>query len=229
LRTVALGMIARHSPEALNLVLVDFKGGATFLGLERAPHVAAVITNLSDEAPLVARMRDALTGEMNRRQELLRAAGNLDSVTAYERARRTDTRLAPLPTLFVIVDEFSELLSQHPDFADVFVAIGRLGRSLGMHLLLAMPGQVLRHGKQALMTSSSGLRRELPLLSQSVRMRNRTARGHPQINREVTDVRLLAQHNLAQLGERFVQRLHRVHVAGHDRDADVEPVAPVAG
>ena len=43
----------------------------------------------------------------------------------------------PLPALFIIVDEFSELLSQHPDFAEVFVAIGRLGRSLGMHLLLA--------------------------------------------------------------------------------------------
>ncbi len=42
-----------------------------------------------------------------------------------------------MPALFIIVDEFSELLSQHPDFADVFVAIGRLGRSLGMHLLLA--------------------------------------------------------------------------------------------
>jgi S-DNA-T family DNA segregation ATPase FtsK/SpoIIIE len=137
LRTVALGMIARHSPETLNLVLVDFKGGATFLGLERAPHVAAVITNLSDKAPLVARMRDALTGEMNRRQELLRAAGNLDSAAAYELARRTGAQLASLPALFVIVDEFSELLSQHPDFADVFVAIGRLGRSLGMHLLLA--------------------------------------------------------------------------------------------
>jgi S-DNA-T family DNA segregation ATPase FtsK/SpoIIIE len=105
--------------------------------LERAPHVAAVITNLSDDAPLVARMRDALTGEMNRRQELLRAAGNLDSVAAYERARRTGAQLAPLPALFVIVDEFSELLSHQPDFADAFVAIGRLGRSLGVHLLLA--------------------------------------------------------------------------------------------
>jgi DNA segregation ATPase FtsK/SpoIIIE, S-DNA-T family len=137
LRTVALGMIARHSPETLNLVLVDFKGGATFLGLERAPHAAAVITNLSDKAPLVARMRDALTGEMNRRQELLCEAGNLDSVAAYELARRTGTQLAALPVLLVIVDEFSELLSQHPDFADVFAGIGRLGRSLGMHLLLA--------------------------------------------------------------------------------------------
>jgi S-DNA-T family DNA segregation ATPase FtsK/SpoIIIE len=137
LRTVALGMIARHSPETLNLVLVDFKGGATFLGLEPAPHVAAVITNLSDKAPLVARMRDALTGEIHRRQELLCSAGNLDSVAAYQLARRTNGQLGPLPTLFVIVDEFSELLSQHPDFIDVFVTIGRLGRSLGMHLLLA--------------------------------------------------------------------------------------------
>jgi DNA segregation ATPase FtsK/SpoIIIE, S-DNA-T family len=137
LRTVALGMIASHSPEALNLVLIDFKGGATFAGLETAPHVAAVITNLSDKAALVTRMRDALTGEMNRRQELLRAAGNFDGVAAHERARRSRPQLNPLPALFIIVDEFSELLSQHPDFAEVFVAIGRLGRSLAMHLLLA--------------------------------------------------------------------------------------------
>ena len=137
LRTVALGMIVGHSPDELNLVLVDFKGGATFAGLEPAPHVAAVITNLSDKAALVARMRDALMGEMTRRQEALREAGNLDGIAAYQRRRRIDPGLPPLPTLFVIVDEFSELLSQHPDFADVFVAIGRLGRSLGVHLLLA--------------------------------------------------------------------------------------------
>ncbi len=137
LRTVALGMMVRHSPEALNLALIDFKGGATFTGLEPAPHVAAVITNLSDKAALVSRMRDALAGEMNRRQEVLRSAGNLDGIAAYHRMRAAGTQLAPLPALFIIVDEFSELLSQHPDFADVFVAIGRLGRSLGMHLLLA--------------------------------------------------------------------------------------------
>src|SRR5438270_6846124 len=85
---------------------------------------------------MVARMHDALAGEMNRRQQLLRTA-RCASIAAYEGARRAGARLAPLPTLFIIVDEFSELLSQHPDFADMFVAIGRLGRSLGMHLLLA--------------------------------------------------------------------------------------------
>ncbi|OBI24446.1 type VII secretion protein EccCa [Mycobacterium sp. E2238] len=136
LRTIALGMIARNPPDVLNLLLVDFKGGATFLDYARAPHVAAVITNLDDDAPLVARMRDALAGEMNRRQRLLRASGRV-SAAEYERARGEGAASTALPTLFIIVDEFSELLSQHPDFADLFVAIGRLGRSLGMHLLLA--------------------------------------------------------------------------------------------
>lgn len=137
LRTLVLGMIAAHPPDVLNLVLVDFKGGATFLGLDGVNHVSAVITNLADEAPLVARMREALSGEINRRQEMLRAAGNLTNIDEYGRARARDGTLAALPALLVIVDEFSELLSQHPDFADLFVAIGRLGRSLGMHLLLA--------------------------------------------------------------------------------------------
>lgn len=137
LRTIALGMMMRNSPAVVNLLLVDFKGGATFLDFTKVPHVAAVITNLAQEAPLVARMRDALAGEINRRQELLRSAGNFVNVATYEQARRSGAQLGPLPALFIIVDEFSELLSQHPDFADIFVAIGRQGRSLGMHLLLA--------------------------------------------------------------------------------------------
>ncbi|MDT5013143.1 MAG: segregation ATPase FtsK/SpoIIIE, family [Mycobacterium sp.] len=137
LRTLTLGLIATHPPDSLNLVLVDFKGGATFVGFERTKHVAALITNLSTEAHLVARMKDALAGELNRRQELLRESGRFASVADYERARESRASLTPLPALLVIVDEFSELLSQHPDFAEMFVAIGRLGRSLRIHLLLA--------------------------------------------------------------------------------------------
>src|SRR5699024_2568621 len=130
----------------LNYVLVDFKGGATFLGCDHLPHTAAVITNLEDEAALVERMYDAISGEMNRRQELLREAGNFANVSEYTAAReqgRTD--LAPLPALVIVVDEFSELLMQHPDFAELFVAVGRLGRSLGVHLLLA--SQRLEEGR----------------------------------------------------------------------------------
>jgi DNA segregation ATPase FtsK/SpoIIIE, S-DNA-T family len=145
LRTLVLAMITSHSPEVLNLVLVDFKGGATFLGLEGVPHISAIITNLEDELILVDRMRDALAGELNRRQELLRAAGNFVNVTDYERARANGAELDPLPALFIVVDEFSELLSQKPDFAELFVMIGRLGRSLHIHLLLA--SQRLEQGK----------------------------------------------------------------------------------
>ncbi len=137
LRTLALGLASTHGPDALNLVLVDFKGGATFLGLERLAHVAAVVTNLSEEAHLVTRMRDALAGEMTRRQRVLRAAGHFPNISDYDSARARGANLAPLPALFIIVDEFSEMLSQQPDFAELFVAIGRVGRSLGMHLLLA--------------------------------------------------------------------------------------------
>ncbi|MEW2396095.1 type VII secretion protein EccCa [Streptomyces sp. NPDC046862] len=137
LRTLVLGLALANSSETLNFVLVDFKGGATFLGLDELPHTSAVITNLADEVALVSRMQDALHGELIRRQELLRAAGNYTSALDYEKARADGTPLAPLPSLFVVVDEFSELLAAHREFMELFVMIGRLGRSLGVHLLLA--------------------------------------------------------------------------------------------
>ncbi|MEU5937593.1 type VII secretion protein EccCa [Micromonospora sp. NPDC047548] len=145
LRTLVLGLAATHSSEQLNFVLVDFKGGATFASFDRLPHTAAVITNLADALPLVDRMVDAINGELMRRQELLRRAGNFASRRDYERARAAGTPLAPLPSLLLICDEFSELLSAKPDFIDLFVQIGRLGRSLGVHLLLA--SQRLEEGR----------------------------------------------------------------------------------
>ncbi len=87
LRTLVLGLALTHPPDVLNFVLVDFKGGATFLGLDQLRHVSAVITNLAGELPLVDRMRDALNGELVRRQELLRSAGNFASLRDYTRAR----------------------------------------------------------------------------------------------------------------------------------------------
>ncbi|QNE88953.1 type VII secretion protein EccCa [Corynebacterium incognita] len=151
LKTVVTALAATHSPNELNLVLVDFKGGATFLECEKLPHTAAVITNLEDEAVLVDRMFDAISGEMQRRQQVLREAGNFANVTDYTAARNKQiaehgsSSMAPLPALLIIVDEFSELLGQHPDFAELFVAVGRLGRSLHVHLLLA--SQRLEEGR----------------------------------------------------------------------------------
>lgn len=146
LRTLVLALAMTHSSEDLNFVLVDFKGGATFAGMADMPHVSAIITNLGEELTLVDRMQDALQGEMVRRQELLRSAGNFANAADYEKARRGGrTDLAPLPALLIVCDEFSELLSAKPEFVDLFVTIGRLGRSLQMHLLLS--SQRLEEGR----------------------------------------------------------------------------------
>ncbi|MCL8025520.1 type VII secretion protein EccCb [Nocardioides bruguierae] len=146
LRSLALALVAGHSPRDLQLVLVDFKGGATFAGIEHLPHVAAHVTNLAGELALVDRMADALAGELTHRQEVLRASGH-DSREAYEqaRARQDDPTTEPLPSLLVVVDEFSELLGARPEMVETFGAIGRLGRSLGVHLLLA--SQRLEEGR----------------------------------------------------------------------------------
>jgi S-DNA-T family DNA segregation ATPase FtsK/SpoIIIE len=146
LRTLVLALAMTHSPEQLNFVLVDFKGGATFAGMAGMPHVSAIITNLGEEIALVDRFQDALQGEVVRRQELLRASGNFANVFDYEKARRGGrTDLAPLPALLIVADEFSELLSAKPEFVDSFINIGRVGRSLQVHLLLA--SQRLEEGK----------------------------------------------------------------------------------
>ncbi len=143
LRTLVTGLVMTHPPDLLSLVLVDFKGGATFAGLTDLPHVAGLITNLAGDLTLVDRVRAALHGEQQRRQRLLREAGNVDSLRDYHARRaagRTEAAgkpLEPLPYLLIVVDEFGELLSQRNDFIDLFVQIGRVGRSLGMHLLLA--------------------------------------------------------------------------------------------
>jgi DNA segregation ATPase FtsK/SpoIIIE, S-DNA-T family len=174
LRTLVLALAATHSSEILNFVLVDFKGGATFLGLEQLPHTSAVITNLSNEVALVARMREALHGELVRRQELLRLAGGFSSVLDYERARGQGKPLDAVPTLLVVVDEFSELLAAHRDFIELFVMVGRLGRSLGVHLLLA--SQRLDEGRIAQLESHLSYRIGLRTFSA---MESRSAIGVP--------------------------------------------------
>ena len=129
LRSVVCGLISVHPPAELSLLLVDFKGGATFTPFQSLPHTAAVITNLEDDPALVDRMRTALTAELRRRQRVLKSAR---AASVEELPRGT-----VLPRLVVVVDEFSELLTAHPDILEVLVQIGRLGRSLGVHLLVA--------------------------------------------------------------------------------------------
>lgn len=141
LRSLVVGLLATHPPETLAMVLVDYKGGATFAPFERAPQVTGVITNLSDDLSLIERVYASLAGEIQRRQEVLKSAGNLANITDYQlhrQERKTHGEdLPPLPHLVVIIDEFGELLTARPDFIDLFLSIGRIGRSIGVHLLLS--------------------------------------------------------------------------------------------
>ncbi|MGO8771136.1 MAG: type VII secretion protein EccCa [Mycobacterium sp.] len=144
LRTLILSLVAMTHPDQVNLLLTDFRDGSTFLGMEKLPHTAAVVTNMAESADLVSRMREVLSGELDRRQMILRQAGTqvggadpLTSVAEYEKYRERGADLPPLPTLLVVVDEFAELLQDHPHFIALFDRICREGRSLRVHLLLA--------------------------------------------------------------------------------------------
>lgn len=139
LRSLVLGLTGTHHPDDLALILVDYKGGATFSGLEELPHVAGLVTNLGDDLGLVDRMHSALLGEIRRRQQVLHDAGHLLDVYAYRAARAAGRSgcETPLPHLLVVIDEFAELLAAVPDIHDLFTTIGRIGRSIGVHQLLA--------------------------------------------------------------------------------------------
>ncbi len=145
LRTIVLAQAICHPPEMLSLVLVDYKGGATFAGLEALPHTAAIVDNLEDGSGLVDRLHDSILGEIQRRQRVLQSAGSLANVGEYNKLRNDDPSMDPLPHLFVVIDEFGELLAAKPEFIDLFVQIGRIGRSIGVHLMLA--SQRLEEGR----------------------------------------------------------------------------------
>jgi DNA segregation ATPase FtsK/SpoIIIE, S-DNA-T family len=214
LRTLVLALAITHPPSSLNFALIDFKGGATFTRLDRLPHTSAVITNLADELPLVDRMADAINGELVRRQELLRAAGDFSSLRDYEKARAAGAPLAEVPTLFVVIDEFSELLSARPDFIDIFVQIGRVGRSLGVHLLLA--SQRLEEGRLRGLDAHLSYRVGLRTFSE---MDSRTVLG-------VTDAFSLPRapgHGFLRYGDEPMARFRSAYVSG------VHSPVPVGG
>lgn len=137
LRALVLALLVTHPPEVLAMVLVDYKGGATFAPFAGAPHVAGVITNLQDDVSLVERVHTSLAGEVQRRQQALKDAGNVANIADYAALRRRRPELPALPYLLVIIDEFGELLTAKPEFIELFLSIGRIGRSIGVHLLLS--------------------------------------------------------------------------------------------
>ncbi|MGI5212372.1 type VII secretion protein EccCa [Plantactinospora sp. CA-290183] len=217
LRTLVLALAVTHPPNMLNFALIDFKGGATFARLDRLPHTSAVITNLVDELPLVDRMADAINGELIRRQELLRAAGNFSSLRDYEKARAAGAPLAEVPTLFVVCDEFSELLSARPDFIDIFVQIGRVGRSLGVHLLLA--SQRLEEGRLRGLDAHLSYRVGLRTFSD---MDSRVVLGVP----DAFSLPRAPGHGFLKFGTEPMTRFRSAYVSGVHSPTVVVPTGP---
>ncbi|WP_457180828.1 type VII secretion protein EccCa [Mycobacteroides abscessus] len=169
LRNLILNLMITHSPDMVNFFLTDFKGGATFLGLENEPHTSAVITNMEEEEHLVARMKEALFGELDRRERIFREAQakypkeDIKNLSDYLRLRAKvgDDHLPALPALVVIIDEFAELLEQHPEYGKIFIRIGRKGRSVGVHLIYAsqtLEGTGKTHGLESNVSYRIGLK-----------------------------------------------------------------------
>ncbi len=138
LRTLVATLVATHPPDQVAVVLVDYKGGAAFAPFAGVPHVAGIIDNLADEPGLIERVHASLNGEVVRRQRALKDAGNLANIDQYNHLRATaHPDWEPLPHLLVVIDEFGELIAAEEDFIELFLTIGRIGRSIGVHLLLS--------------------------------------------------------------------------------------------
>ncbi len=132
LRTLVTSLAVRCPPEDLTFVLVDFKGGSAFGSCARLPHVVGVVTDLDEH--LVDRALRSLGSELRRRERVFAGAGARD-LEDFQRRRAPDTE--PVPRLVVVIDELRALVDELPDFVSGLVRLAALGRSLGVHLVLA--------------------------------------------------------------------------------------------
>lgn len=131
LRTLVTSLALSCPAEQLAILLVDFKGGAAFGPCAALPHVVGLVSDLDDH--LVRRALTSLRAELRRREQLFAAVGAAD-LEAYERHRGARE---PVPRLVVVVDELRALVEEVPDFVSGLVRLAALGRSLGVHLVLA--------------------------------------------------------------------------------------------
>ncbi|MCR4621780.1 MAG: type VII secretion protein EssC [Clostridiales bacterium] len=144
--TYVLSLAVSFSPDEVAFVLIDYKGGglaSAFVDKKRGihlPHVVGTITNLDGNG--INRSMLSINSELKRRQAAFNEAkskNNSGSMDIYEyqklyRAGKVDD---PMPHLFIIADEFAEMKSQQPEFMDELISTARIGRSLGVHLILA--------------------------------------------------------------------------------------------
>lgn len=138
--TFILSLALNYHPNEVAFVLIDYKGGGMAKAFEKLPHTAGIITNLDGAA--VNRSLLSIQSELKRRQAIFAEAGklvresNID-IYKYQKFYREGKVKEPLQHLFIISDEFAELKTQQPEFMEQLVSAARIGRSLGVHLILA--------------------------------------------------------------------------------------------
>ncbi len=136
LRTLVAALAATYSPEQVNFVLIDYKGGSAFDACASLPHVVGLVTDLDDR--LAERALLCLEAELRHREHMLRDRRATD-LAHYRTLAHTGSGppCPPLARLVVIIDEFAALAAELPGFMDSLVNVAQRGRSLGMHLVLA--------------------------------------------------------------------------------------------
>ncbi|MFZ4896104.1 FtsK/SpoIIIE domain-containing protein [Plantibacter sp. Mn2098] len=134
LQTLVVSLALANRPDALTFVLVDYKGGSAFADCERLPHTIGLVTNLDGRE--TERALESLDAELKRRERVLKDLGAKDADTAWEKAPE-QAAARGLARLVLVIDEFAELKAELPEFITGLVRIARVGRSLGVHLILA--------------------------------------------------------------------------------------------
>ncbi|WP_210364449.1 type VII secretion protein EssC [Bacillus sp. REN3] len=138
--TFILSLAVNYHPDEVAFILIDYKGGGMANAFEELPHLAGTITNLDGAA--VNRSLISIQSELKRRQAIFSETSrivdqsNID-IYKYQKLYREGMVKEPLQHLFIISDEFAELKAQQPEFMDQLVSAARIGRSLGVHLILA--------------------------------------------------------------------------------------------
>jgi DNA segregation ATPase FtsK/SpoIIIE, S-DNA-T family len=137
LQTFVASLAVANRPDAMNFVLIDYKGGSAFKDCARLPHTVGMVSDL--DGHLTERALASLSAELKRREEILLHAGakDIEDYGDARRARPADPGLPPLPRLVLIIDEFASLVAELPEFVTGLVGIAQRGRSLGVHLILA--------------------------------------------------------------------------------------------
>ncbi len=134
LQSYILSMAVLFHPYEVGFVIIDFKGGGMVNQFKHLPHLVGAITNIDGRE--INRSLLSIKAELRKRQELF-AKYNVNHVDAYIKLFKKGQTQIPLPHLILIVDEFAELKMDQPEFMKELISASRIGRSLGVHLILA--------------------------------------------------------------------------------------------